>query len=91
MKKAKFLYSTNEDGVKEVSIGLSGALTVYDSKPVEIENPYSGAKCTLEPVAIAIYDFIKGCEVTGKYGRDFDKARDTFCENWPDEYMTLLD
>jgi len=74
-----------------VDIGLSDTLAILDKKPVEVENPYSGDKCMLEPVAVAIYDFIKGCEMTGRYGRDFNRARNTFCENWPDEYMTLLD
>jgi len=91
MKKAKFKYAVNDGGLREVNIGLSAPLAIFDKESVEVENPYSGAKCMLEPVAIAIYDFIKGCEMTGRYGRDFDKARATFCENWPDEYMTLLD
>ena len=90
MKKSKFKYSTNA-GFNEVNCGLSAPLVILDKEPVEVENPFSGEKCMLEPVAIAIYDFIKGCECIGHFPKDFDKARDTFCENWPDEYMTLLD
>ena len=87
MKKAKFTYLPDN----QVKVGLSDPLTIFDKEPVEVMNPYSGEKCMLEPVAVAIYEYIKGAEAFGHYGRDFDRARNTFCENWPDEYMTLLD
>ena len=90
MKRKDFEY-THGESYDEVCIGLSASLVIFDKESVEVENPYSEEKCMLEPVAVAIYDFIKGCEVTGRYGNDFHKALDTFRENWPDEYMTLLD
>ena len=68
---------------------LISELEVLD-KPEMVQNPYSGAKCLLEPVAVALYDYIKGCEITGKYER-FDEARYLFAEQWPEQYMLLLD
>jgi hypothetical protein len=56
-----------------------------------ITNPYSGVSCVLEPKAVALYDFIKGCEALGSYGKDFDQARYAFAELWPNEYTKLLD
>ena len=49
------------------------------TKSEKITNPNSGKTCTLEPLAVALYDFIKGCEITRNY-KDFDKARYLFCE-----------
>jgi hypothetical protein len=45
----------------------------------------------LDPLAVALYDYIKGCEALGKYGRDFDQARYAFAELWPEEYFKLID
>jgi hypothetical protein len=56
----------------------------------KVTNPYTGITCLLEPKAVALYDFIKGCEALGDY-RDFDQARYAFMELWPDEYFKLLD
>ena len=55
-----------------------------------VENPFTGVKCLLEPTAVALHDFIKGCEMLGNY-KDFDQARYMFVEFWPDEYSKLLD
>ena len=55
-----------------------------------VTNPYSGRSCLLEPQAVALYDLIKGCEITGNL-KDFDRARYLFCELYPDEYMILID
>ena len=32
---------------------------IIDTKPVEVKNPFSGQKATLQPTAIAVYDCIK--------------------------------
>ena len=61
-----------------------------DTKPVEVSNPFSGEKVKLEPTAIAVYDCIKGAEMT----EDFDIVRKGiawFQEHYPKEYMVLLD
>tara|TARA_B100001113_G_scaffold72466_1_gene56091 strand:+ start:1446 stop:1676 length:231 start_codon:yes stop_codon:yes gene_type:complete len=63
---------------------------IIDTKPVEVSNPYSGEKVMLEPVAVAVYDCIKGAEMI----EDFDimqKGMDWFAKNYPDAYMKLLD
>ena len=59
--------------------------------PEVVENPFTGEKCTLEPTAVALYDFIKGAEMVGNTGRDFSEAIMLFRFNWPDEYYALLD
>jgi len=56
----------------------------------DITNPWSGVVCHLSPVAVALYDYIKGCESLRSY-KYFDRARYLFAKLWPDEYMNLLD
>lgn len=55
-----------------------------------IANPYTGEKIELDPVAVAVYDVIKGAEML----RDYDVVRkgiDWFIEHYPEAYMVLLD
>ena len=64
--------------------------TVMDKEPVEVANPYSGEKATLTPQAVAVYDTIKGAEMTG----DYDLVRngiDWFIKHYTKEYGVLLD
>ena len=70
---------------------------IIDTKPVEVANPYSGQKVTLQPTAIAVYDCIKGAEMMAEGDFD-DKHLDTvrkgiewFQMHYPKEYMVLLD
>ena len=63
---------------------------IIDTKPVEVENPFSKQKVTLQPTAVAVYDCIKGAEML----EDFDmmqKGIDWFIEHYPREYGVLLD
>ena len=63
---------------------------IMDKEPVEVANPYSGEKVMLEPIAVAVYDCIKGAEMT----EDFDivqKGIAWFQKHYPKEYMVLLD
>ena len=60
------------------------------AEPEVVENPYTGVSCTLEPTAVAIHDFIKGCEMFGN-SADMSEAIMLFRINWPDEYYKLLD
>ena len=63
---------------------------IIDTKPVEVENPFSKQKVTLLPTAVAVYDCIKGAEML----EDFDmmqKGIDWFIEHYPEEYGVLLD
>lgn len=56
----------------------------------QVANPYSGESVELEPIEIAVYDFIKGCEATGMWD-EFDEAIVWFRNKNPSAYMTLLD
>ena len=40
---------------------------ILDKGPVEVANPFSGEKVTLQPEAVAVYDTIKGAEIVGDY------------------------
>ena len=63
---------------------------IMDKAPVEVANPYSGEKVMLEPIAVAVYDCIKGAE----YMEDSETMRkgiEWFQKHYPKEYMVLLD
>jgi hypothetical protein len=71
---------------------------VIGSSPEMVKNPYSGESCELSPEQIAIYDLIKGSEVLIKAGAtegsiliNFNQALKYFREQWPKEYLILLD
>ena len=55
-----------------------------------VVNPYSGVREVLTPLGVALYDYIKGCEMTGNY-KNFDTARYLFAKLYPTAYMQLLD
>jgi hypothetical protein len=61
------------------------------SEPEVVTNPYSQVSVLLPPKAVALYDFIKGCEMLRTSQKDFDQARYAFAELWPDAYIKLLD
>ena len=82
MKKAK-LTKAEERLLSELSFREDGPKEL-------VVNPYSGRGIELEPAAVALYDFIKGCEMTGNW-KDFDRGRYLFAKLWPEAYMTLLD
>ena len=63
---------------------------VLDKEPVLVSNPFSGASCMLVPEAVAVYDTIRGCEMTGDY-KNMRKGLNWFVKHFPNEYMTLLD
>jgi hypothetical protein len=63
---------------------------IMDKAPVEVANPYSGEKVMLEPIAVAVYDCIKGAEMLGEYDT-VEKGIDWFIENYPEAYQVLLD
>jgi len=56
----------------------------------EVTNPYSGESCKLPRYAVAVYDVIKGAELTGEYDV-MRKGLDWFQKNFTDQYYTLLD
>ena len=72
--------------IKEIFPGIM----ILDDEPVEVQNPFSGECATLSPEEVAVYDYIKGCELM----RDYDGVRkglDWFSRKNPEAYMTLLD
>lgn len=64
--------------------------SILDDAPVEVQNPFSGDSCVLVPEAVAVYDVIKGAEIFGDY-ETVRKGISWFRENYPKEYMVLLD
>lgn len=63
---------------------------VLDSEPVLVSNPFSGESCMLAPEAVAVYDTLKGAEMTGDF-KTVRKGLNWFVKHFPNEYMTLLD
>ena len=63
---------------------------IMDKAPVEVANPYSGEKVMLEPIAVAVYDAIKGAEMLNYY-ETVEAGINWFREHYPKEYMVLLD
>ena len=56
-----------------------------------VANPFSGSKVELNNIELSIYDFIMGCAYSGKYHKDFDRARYWFAEVNSNAYMELID
>lgn len=69
---------------------LFPGIQVYDKEPVEVRNPFSGESAVLTPEEVAVYDYLKGCELMGDY-TSLRKALDWFSRKNPEAYMTLLD
>ncbi len=65
-------------------------IMILDEEPVEVQNPFSGETATLSPEEVAVYDYIKGCELIGDYA-GVRKGLDWFSRQNPEAYMTLLD
>ena len=63
---------------------------IIDTKPVEVKNPFSGEKVMLQPTAVAVYDCIKGAELTEDW-KYVERGLAWFQEHYPKEYMVLLD
>ena len=56
----------------------------------EVRNPYTNKSVLLEPLEVAVYDFIKGCESLKQWD-SMDKALIWFRDKNPKAYMVLLD
>jgi hypothetical protein len=63
---------------------------ILDAEPVMVQNPFSGESVMLEPVAVAVYDCLRGAEMMGDY-KTVRKGLDWFRQCYPAEYMVLLD
>ena len=74
---------------------------IIDTKPVKVVNQFSGQSVMLEPVALAVYDCIKGAELLASQSNIDDGGHplwqtvrdglDWFREHYAKEYMVLLD
>tara|TARA_R110001592_G_scaffold76358_1_gene230496 strand:+ start:748 stop:969 length:222 start_codon:yes stop_codon:yes gene_type:complete len=60
------------------------------SEHEQVRNVYSGESVELEPIEIAVYDYIKGCEAMRQWHM-MDTALDWFRVKNPNAYMVLLD
>jgi hypothetical protein len=69
---------------------LFPGIQIYDLEPVEVRNPFTGEAALLTPEEVAVYDYLKGCELMGDY-TGLRRALDWFSRKNPDAYMTLLD
>ena len=69
---------------------LFPGIQVYDEQPVTVQNPFSGETAELTPEEVAVYDYLKGCELIGDY-TSLRRALDWFSRKNPEAYMTLLD
>jgi hypothetical protein len=69
---------------------LFPGIMVLDKGPVEVQNPFSGESTILTPDEVAVYDYLKGCELMGDY-KGLRKALDWFRTNNGNAYMILLD
>ena len=65
-------------------------IMILDEEPVTVENPFSGDSAVLSPAEVAVYDYIKGCELMGDYA-GVRRGLDWFMEHNAEAYMTLLD
>ena len=60
------------------------------TKSEVIANPYTGLEIELNPLEIAVYDFIKGCEAMRLF-KTMHEGCNWFIDNNPKAYRILLD
>ena len=63
---------------------------MYDTENVVVKNRFSGEPFELTPEEVAVYDYLKGCELMGDY-KGLRKGIDWFIDNNAEAYMVLLD
>ena len=79
---------TAGEHMKEIKDLVDG-LALGDG-PEVITNPFSGRSVKLDPVGVALYDLVKGCELIGDY-KTMGLALEAFSVRYPEEYYILLD
>jgi hypothetical protein len=72
--------------IKDIFPGIM----ILDTEPVEVQNPFSGETAVLTPEEVAVYDYIRGCEMIGDY-QGLRRGLDWFASANAEAYMTLLD
>ena len=75
---------------KKSIFDLFPGIMVLDNEPVRVKNPFSGESTMLTPDEVAVYDYLKGCELMGDY-KGLRKGLDWFRSNNAKAYMVLLD
>ncbi len=78
--------------VKRVNVkGIKKDLFLFDKENVVVCNPIDKRKkCSLEPIAVALFDYIIGCELSKKW-EEYVNARIIFNKHWDKEYYLLID
>ena len=74
----------------ETIFDLFPGIQVFDKENVDVKNPFSGETFNLTPEEVAVYDYLKGCELIGDY-EGLRRGIDWFMDNNVEAYMTLLD
>ena len=75
---------------KKTIFDLFPGIQVLDETNVTVTNPFSGESCELTPEEVAVYDYLKGCELMQDY-KGLRKCLDWFIKNNVKAYMILLD
>ena len=75
---------------KKTIFDLFPGIAIYDTEPVVVKNPFTGEGIKLQPEEIAVYDYLKGCELIGDF-KGLRKGIDWFIDNNAEAYMVLLD
>ncbi len=74
---------------REEALRLFPDLEIFDEKEF-VPNRFTGEIVELEPEAVAMYDLTMGAERFGMY-KTMRICLDWFIDNYPKEYMVLLD
>ena len=74
---------------REQAVKLFPDLEIFDKKEF-VANRFTGEIIELEPEAVAMYDLTMGAEQVGMY-KIMRTCLDWFIDNYPKEYMVLLD
>lgn len=69
---------------------LFPGIQLLDNENVDVQNPFSGETFNLTPEEVAVYDYLKGCELLGDY-EGVRRGIDWFMDNNVKAYMVLLD
>ena len=75
---------------KKTIFDLFPGIAIYDTENVVVKNVYSGESIELTPEEVAVYDYLKGCEMMRDL-KGLRKGIDWFIENNTKAYMVLLD
>ena len=60
------------------------------SKPEVVHNRFGGGSIEIEPLAVALYDYIMGCELIHNY-KGMQQGLTMFRKHWGQAYTVLLD